>query len=120
MSNVEICSLSPFCLFDGEAANKKTCSYSNIQRVCGPEVSKTYGGWFFAKRYGSSHLISEAQYTVDEAALPEGLAQSLQVLLPVRTRPIVRHRLVLLDTFNGRIAAIGGRLTKYVEKEGER
>ena len=65
-------------------------------------------------------MISEAQYTVDEAALPEGLAQSLQVLLPVRTRPIVRRRLVLLDTFNGRIAAIGGRLTKYVEKGGAR
>src|SRR5262245_42857008 len=58
-----------------------------------------------------SQLISEAQYTVDEAAMPDGIAQSLQALVPVRTRPIVRHRLVLLDTFNGRIAAAGGRLT---------
>ncbi len=65
-------------------------------------------------------MISEAQYIVDDEALPEGLAQSLQVLLPVRARPIPRRRLVLLDTFNGRIAAIGGRLTKYVEKGGAR
>lgn len=56
-------------------------------------------------------MISEAQYTIGEAALLEGVAQSLQALLPVRVRPIVRHRLVLLDTFNGRIAAAGGRLT---------
>jgi CHAD domain-containing protein len=55
-------------------------------------------------------LTSEAQYTVDEATLPDGIAQSLQSLLPARTRPIARHRLVLLDTFNGRIAAAGGRL----------
>jgi CHAD domain-containing protein len=69
---------------------------------------------------GNPLLIAEAQYTVDEAALPEGLEQSLQILLPVRTRPIVRRRLVLLDTFNGRIAAAGGRLTSYVEKGGTR
>ena len=56
-------------------------------------------------------MISEAQYTIDEAVLPEGIAHSLQAIVPVRTRPIVRHRLVLLDTFDGRIAAAGGRLT---------
>jgi CHAD domain-containing protein len=65
-------------------------------------------------------LISEAQYTVDEAALPEGLAESLQAFVPVRTRPIVRQRLVLLDTFNGRIAAAGGRLTTRAGSEGAR
>src|SRR5262245_27122486 len=58
-----------------------------------------------------SRVISEAQYTVDEAELPEGIAQSLQALVPVRTRPFGRHRVVLLDTFDGRSAAAGGRLT---------
>ena len=56
-------------------------------------------------------MISEAQYTIDEEAPPEAIADSLQALVPARARPIVRHRLVLLDTFNGRIAAAGGRLT---------
>jgi CHAD domain-containing protein len=56
-------------------------------------------------------LISEAQYTIDEAALYEGIAESLQALVPVRTRPILRQRLALLDTFDGRIAAAGGRFT---------
>jgi CHAD domain-containing protein len=65
-------------------------------------------------------LISEAQYTVDEAELPEGIAHSLQALVPVRTRPIVRHRLVLLDTFDGRIVAAGGRLTSRAVNGGTR
>jgi CHAD domain-containing protein len=65
-------------------------------------------------------VISEAQYTVDEAALPEGIAESLQALLSTRTRPIVRHKLVMLDTFNGRIAAAGGRLTTRAENGGDR
>jgi CHAD domain-containing protein len=56
-------------------------------------------------------LISEAQYTVEEAALAEGIEHSLQALVPIRTRPIVRQRLLLLDTFNGQIAAAGGRFT---------
>jgi CHAD domain-containing protein len=63
-------------------------------------------------------MISEAQYTIGESALPEGIAQSLQALLPVRVRPIVRHRMVLLDTFNGSIAAAGGRLTARSENGG--
>src|SRR5262245_27990929 len=67
-----------------------------------------------------SRVISEAQYTVDEAALPDGIAQSLQALVPVRTRPIVRHRLVLLNTFNGRIAAAGCRLTTRAGNGGAR
>jgi CHAD domain-containing protein len=65
-------------------------------------------------------LTSEAQYTIDEAALPEGIAHSLQALVPVRTRPIVSHKLVLLDTFNGRIAAAGGRLTARAGNGGAR
>ena len=56
-------------------------------------------------------MISEAQYTIDEEAPPDAIAHSLQALVPARARPIVRHRLTLLDTFNGRIAAAGGRLT---------
>jgi CHAD domain-containing protein len=65
-------------------------------------------------------LISEAQYTIDEATLPEGIAQSLQALVPVRTRPIVRHRLVLLDTVDGRIAAAGGWFTARTGNGGAR
>ena len=65
-------------------------------------------------------MISQAQYTVDEAALCEGIVQSLQALVPVRTRPIVRHKLALLDTFDGRIAAAGGRLTASTENGGAR
>ncbi len=64
-------------------------------------------------------MISETQYTLGEAALSEGIANSLQALLPVRIRPIVRHRLVLLDTFNGLIAAAGGRLTARSGNKGE-
>jgi CHAD domain-containing protein len=65
-------------------------------------------------------LISEALYTTDEAAQPDAIAQSLQALVSVRTRPIARHRLTLLDTFNGRIAAAGGRLTACTENRGVR
>ncbi len=64
--------------------------------------------------------MSEAQYTVDEGALPEGIAHSLRTLVPARSRPIVRHRLVLLDTFNGRIAAAGGRLATRAGKGSAR
>ena len=65
-------------------------------------------------------MTSEAQYTIDAATLPEGIAHSLQALVPVRTRPIARHRLVLLDTFNGRIAAAGGRLAARAGTGGPR
>jgi CHAD domain-containing protein len=65
-------------------------------------------------------LISEAQYTIDDEALPEGIAHSLNALVPARIRPIVRHRLVLLDTFNGRIAAAGGRLAARAANGGAR
>ena len=68
-------------------------------------------------------MISEAEYTIDEAGLPEGIAQiaqSLQALVPVRARPIARHRLLLLDTFNGRIAAAGGRFTSRAGNGGPR
>ena len=63
-------------------------------------------------------MISEAQYTIDEEAPPEAIAHSLQALVPARARPIVRHRMVLLDTFNGRIAAAGGRLTAHDDGDG--
>jgi len=65
-------------------------------------------------------LISEAHYTIDDEALPEGIAHSLNALLPARIRPIARHRLVLLDTFNGRIAAAGGRFTARAANGGAR
>jgi CHAD domain-containing protein len=63
-------------------------------------------------------LISEAHYTIDDAAQPEVIAHSLQSLVSARERPIVRHKLVLLDTFNGRITAAGGRLTSRAEDGG--
>jgi CHAD domain-containing protein len=65
-------------------------------------------------------LTSEAQYTIDEAELHESIVPSLQALVPVRTRPIIRHRLVLLDTFNGQIAGAGGRLTARAGNGGAR
>jgi CHAD domain-containing protein len=65
-------------------------------------------------------LISEAQYAIDETAPYEGIVQSLQALVPVRTRPIARHRLALLDTFDGRIAAAGGRFTASTVSGGVR
>jgi CHAD domain-containing protein len=63
-------------------------------------------------------LISEAQYTIEKAAQPDAIAQSLQALVSARARPIVRHRVTLLDTFNGRIAAAGGRLTARAGERG--
>ena len=65
-------------------------------------------------------MTSEAQYTIDEAALREGVADTLQALVPIRSRPIAQHRLVLLDTFNGRIDAAGGRLTAHAGSAGVR
>ena len=65
-------------------------------------------------------MNSEAQYTIDEAARPEVIADSLQSLVLARERPIARHRLLVLDTFNGRIAAAGGRLTARAGDEGSR
>ena len=65
-------------------------------------------------------MNSEAQYTIDEPAHPEVIADSLQALVSARKRPIARHRLLVLDTFNGRIAAAGGRLTARVGEEGAR
>ena len=37
---------------------------------------------------------------------------SLQALLPTRHRPIVRQRLTLLDTFDGRVRRAGARVTQ--------
>jgi len=65
-------------------------------------------------------LNSEAQYTIDERAQPELIAYSLQALVSARERPIVRHRLVLLDTINGRITAAGGRLAARSRDGGAR
>jgi CHAD domain-containing protein len=65
-------------------------------------------------------LNSEAQYTIEEADQPEVIADSLQALVSSRERPIVRHRLMLLDTFNGRITAAGGRLTTRAGDGGAR
>jgi CHAD domain-containing protein len=72
----------------------------------------------------SPHLTSEAQYTTpdaaDDAALPDVIADSLQALVSVRPRLIAHHKLVLLDTFNGRIDAAGGRLMAHAGNGGAR
>jgi CHAD domain-containing protein len=65
-------------------------------------------------------LISEALYTINEAIQAEAIADSLQALVSAKTRSIVRRRFTLLDTFNGRIAASGGRLTACAGDAGER
>ena len=43
---------------------------------------------------------------------PDAIAASLQALLPTRHHPIVRRRLTLLDTFDGRVRRAGARLTR--------
>jgi CHAD domain-containing protein len=63
---------------------------------------------------------SEAQYIADDEATPEGLAQSLQALVPSRLRPIPSQRVTLLDTFDRRIAAAGSLLAAHGEDRGTR
>ena len=65
-------------------------------------------------------MTSEAQYTIDEAGHAQGIECSLQALVPARTRQILSHRVLLLDTFNGQIAAAGGRLTSRAGNGGAR
>ena len=43
---------------------------------------------------------------------PDAITASLQALLPTRHHPIVRRRLTLLDTFDGRVRRAGARLTR--------
>jgi CHAD domain-containing protein len=54
---------------------------------------------------------AESVYVVRNDVSPEAITSSLQALLPSRLRSIGRHRFTLLDTFDGRVARAGARLT---------
>jgi CHAD domain-containing protein len=61
---------------------------------------------------GSNTLsAAESVYVVRAGVPPEAITSSLQALLPSRHRSIGRHRFTLLDTFDGRVARAGARLT---------
>jgi CHAD domain-containing protein len=53
----------------------------------------------------------ESEYVVAREASADAITRSLQALLPTRHHQIVRHRLTLLDTFDGRVQRAGARLT---------
>src|SRR5262245_25641971 len=50
-------------------------------------------------------------YVVRGEVSPDTITKSLQALLPTRHHPIGRHRLTLLDTFDGRVRRACARLT---------
>lgn len=54
----------------------------------------------------------ESMFVVRGEVSPDAIAASLQALLPTRHHPIVRRRLTLLDTFDGRVRRAGARLTR--------
>jgi CHAD domain-containing protein len=56
--------------------------------------------------------LAESVYIVRGGVPPAAITSSLQALLPVRRHPIARRRFTLLDTFDGRVARAGGRLTR--------
>ena len=53
----------------------------------------------------------ESTYVVRGDVSPDAITESLRALLPTRHHPIIRHRLTLLDTFDGRVRRAGARLT---------
>ena len=55
---------------------------------------------------------TQSAYVVRGDASPDAITMSLQALLPTRHRPIVRQRLTLLDTFDGRVRRAGARVTQ--------
>jgi CHAD domain-containing protein len=61
---------------------------------------------------GGQALETESAYVVRGEASPETITRSLQALLPTRHRPIARHQITLLDTFDGRVRRAGTRLTR--------
>jgi CHAD domain-containing protein len=54
---------------------------------------------------------AESVYVVRDDVPPAAITSSLQGLLVTRHHPIARHRFTLLDTFDGRVARAGARLT---------
>jgi CHAD domain-containing protein len=63
-------------------------------------------------------LNTEAHYFAREDVPALAIASSLQPLLSTHARPIARHRLLFLDTFDGRLTAAGGRLARRTDDEG--
>ncbi len=59
----------------------------------------------------STHSAAESVYVIRDGAPPGAITSSLQALFPTRHRSIARHRFTLLDTFDGRVARAGARLT---------
>ena len=56
--------------------------------------------------------VAESAYVVRDDVSPAAITSSLQTLLPVRRHSMARRRFTLLDTFDGRVARAGGRLTR--------
>jgi CHAD domain-containing protein len=54
----------------------------------------------------------ESIYVVRHEMSLDAITTSLQALIPTRHHPIARHRLILLDTFDGRVRRAGARLTR--------
>jgi CHAD domain-containing protein len=61
--------------------------------------------------YDSSTAI-ESTYLVRGDVSPDAITTSLQALVPTRHHAIVRRRMTLLDTFDGRVRRAGARLTR--------
>jgi CHAD domain-containing protein len=57
---------------------------------------------------------AEVVYVLRDDFSPAAIASSLKTLLATRHRPITRHRFTLFDTFDGRVARAGARLTSSV------
>lgn len=55
-------------------------------------------------------MTSEALFFTRDDTSADAIASSLQPLLHTRSSPIARHRVVFLDTFDGRVTASGGGL----------
>jgi CHAD domain-containing protein len=57
--------------------------------------------------------VLETVYLLSGEVSADAIVSSLQALLPTRHHPMVRRRLVVLDTFDLRVRRAGGRLTRY-------
>ena len=54
----------------------------------------------------------ESLYVIRGELSADAITKSLQALLPTRRQPILRRRLTVLDTFDGRVRRAGARLTR--------
>jgi hypothetical protein len=63
---------------------------------------------------------TESVYVVRDDVSPAAITSSLQALLPTRHHSIARRRFTVLDTFDGRVARAGARLTSSVGSTSRR